>query len=112
MAVPVNIKTTMSSGIGEKQWIPLNMWASPYFTIVVTTSGLVVYDIEATLDKVLTDADATAFIMDDGHNTPISGQTGNLNLELAHTPVTAIRVNQTSGTGQITLHICQSGLNT
>lgn len=112
MAVPINIKTTMSSGVGEKQWIPLNAWASPYFTLVTTISGTVTYDIEATIDNVLTTTDITAFIMDDVQNTPVSGQTANLSIELAQTPVTAIRVNQTSGVGQVTLHICQSGLST
>ncbi len=103
MSSPVNRKQSAVTGVGD--WIPLNRWAKDDLSVVTTANGTVTYNVEFTLDQVNRPGVT-------GVPRPIEngeGLTVDANLNVTLTPMEAVRVNITDGTGSVDFHVMQSG---
>lgn len=91
-------QTITQTGIGASNWIPLEWPIVPFnvgFGVIV--DGTLTYDIEHTFNNVLAKETAVAF-----QHPYLVAQTSNRDGNYSY-PVSAIRVNVTSGTGSVTL---------
>ena len=91
------------SGVAMSAWIPVDYKQSPFSVgLGAVVSGTITYDIEHTFDDVFT-AGVTPVAFK--HSVMVS-QTTNKDGNYAF-PIRAIRVNNTAGTGDVTLTILQ-----
>ena len=93
-----------NTGVGTSNWIPMDRNQAPFNVgIGCVISGSVTYNIEHTFDNIQdSTVTPTAFV-----NSGISNATGNKDLNYTE-PVRAIRINQSAGTGSVTMTIIQS----
>lgn len=97
---PQVIKKT---GTGTSEWIPLDYKQNPFNVgLGCTINGTITYDIEHTFDDIW---DTTITPVAFKHSTLV-GQTANKDGNYAF-PIRAVRINNTAGTGDVTLTILQ-----
>lgn len=105
MSSPINRKQLAVTGVGD--WIPLNRWSKDSYSIVTTVNGTATYTVEFTLDQI-----NRAGVLGNEVARPVLGGTGltaDANLNIANTPMEAMRVNITAGAGSVDLHVMQNG---
>ena len=108
MATPINKKKTYSAGTGAKDWFQLNRWSPQVYTFAVSITGTATVDLEITFMQLNRGESATAsdiFTLAGGG--AISSNTA---VNVDGMPIEFVRVNQTSGTGTVSLHVMQQGL--
>jgi len=106
----INRKQTNPTGIGEKDWVPLNRWSNASnYSIVTTVNGIATYTIESTLDQLnrLTLAEIANVDVCAIENAIDQTTSGCFNVTA--TPLEAIRIKQTAGTGSVVMHVMQAG---
>lgn len=106
ISTPINVRQENSAGAGAKDWISLNTFARPTFTLNLIIDGTATVNIEGTLVNPNRDTVEAedVFVLQDWSS--ISATTaGTVNEQ----PITAIRVNQTAGTGSTILQALQAG---
>ena len=110
-AAYIRRKQDNSAGIGIKPWIPLNRWSGPGdYSIMTEVTGTVEYTVQTTVDPVNR---PDIIPLSDVLVCPVTNAVGlvgpidclNINL----TPLEAIRIEQTSGTGSVSFRILQNG---
>ena len=106
MSSPINRKLTGITGTSD--WIPLNRWGRDDLSIVTTIdSGTPTYTVEFTLDRInqvgVLGSEVARDVVD------AVDLTANANLNITATPMEAVRLNITSGTGSMTFHVMQGG---
>lgn len=100
-----NIITAYAS-IGASAWVPMDTYRTPFsISCSAVISGSPTYNVEYTLD----DVQNTAITPTAYSDFLVTGATANTN-SATTIPVTAVRVNITSGSGSVTLTVIQSGL--
>lgn len=107
MSAPLNKKITYAAGVGAKAWFPLNRWGPSNYTITIIKTGTVSINVEGTvvqLNRGDTIAAGDVFTLPSGATI-----TANTSFGVSDLPLEAIRVNQTSGTGTVSMHIMQAG---
>lgn len=102
-----SIVLTRSGSSGTSGLGVLDTYRSPFNVgIGVKVTGTATYTIEHTFDNVLTSDPSTATWYS---HVSLVGLSGNADGNYAF-PVTAVRVNMTSGTGTVTATIIQAGM--
>lgn len=109
MSAYINRNQINTTGTGEKPWVPLNRWANDDYTVKLTVNGMATFSLEGTISQINRGESGSEFTLNDESGTPISGITSTTTYVIAATPLEAIRVNQTAGTGSVDMHIMQSG---
>jgi len=91
------------SGTGTSAWIPLDYKQAPFNVgMGAVVTGTITFDVEHTFDDVYdSTVTPTAF-----KNSTIVGKTANTDSNYAF-PIRAVRINNTAGTGSVTLTILQ-----
>ena len=113
MGASINVKQVNEAGTGAKPWITLNRLTGANYSLNLIVTGTVTFDVEATL-KQLNNAtnlpEAGAAAAEDIFGIQgLAGLTASQAAKIEHTPLEAIRVNQTAGTGSVTIHVMQEG---
>ena len=104
MGSPVNRKIAGITGTSD--WIPLNRYCTGDVSIVTTITSTPTYDIEFTLDKI----NKAGVLGTETARVVVGGDdlTANANLNIANTPMEAVRIVVASG-GSVDVHVMQSG---
>jgi len=103
MASYINRKQAGVTGVGD--WIPLNRWSKDSYSIVTTINGASTYTVEFTLDQI-----NRSGVLGSETARPVEGGTAltaDANLNIANTPMEAIRINVASG--DVDFHVMQNG---
>lgn len=114
MGAYLNYKQENAAGVGTKPWIPLNRWDRGDFSLNIIITGTVTMDVEGTLKKLNQDTDSTDIAAGSPSAEDIfaiasaTGLTASTALNITDTPLEAIRINQTAGTGSVKLHVMQT----
>lgn len=99
-------QTVSLTGTGQSAWIPVNSKQTPFNVgLAAVVNGTVTYTIQHTFDNVL-DPVVAAGTITAFDNSGLTGQTANKDGNYAF-PISAIRINNTAGTGTTTLTIMQ-----
>jgi hypothetical protein len=105
MSAPINRKQVNTTGTGLKPFVPLNRWGfGADISINIVFSGAATVTLEGTLDHVNREGVTDVFDIVNG-----VGITVDTALNITDTPLEAIRINQTAGTGSVTMHVMQGG---
>lgn len=92
-------------GVGAKAWIPLNRWDNgSNYSLVIGISGTATVTVQGTLDQINRGQTPKAFDIENAVDLTTS-----VDLNITDTPLEAIRVNQTAGTGTVEFHVMQGG---
>ena len=113
MGASINVKQENAAGTGEKPWLTLNRLTTPDYSLNIIVSGTATFDIQGTLKQLnnatnLPEA-GTPAAEDIFSIQGLTGLTASTAAKITNTPLEAIRVNQTAGTGSVTLHVMQAG---
>lgn len=93
-----------SAGVGQSAVCPLDIHSDPFSVFLdAIVSGTVIYNIEYTNDDVW-NTTPTNWVAVASMSALSAAAQGSL-----AAPVRAVRINQTSGAGQVTLRIVQAG---
>ncbi len=103
---PINIRQVNPAGVGEKDWILTNPYAASNITFNFAVSGTASVDMQGTLVNPNRENVTADDIFDLGG---LQGITATAAETLVGQPLVAIRANQTSGTGSVTVHLQQEG---
>ena len=113
MGASVNVKQVNEAGTGAKDWIILNRQSKPDYSLNIIITGTVTASIQATLkqqNNPTNEPQAGAAQAEDIFDiSGLTGITASQASKIVDTPLEAIRVNQTAGTGSVTLHVMQAG---
>jgi hypothetical protein len=108
MSAYINRKQVNVAGIGVKPWIPLNRWSEPgNYSVVVTVDGSAEYTVQSTVDPVNKPSRNDGIYVCDVENA--IGITVDQCFNITSTPLEAIRVEQTLGSGTLTVRVMQNG---
>lgn len=107
MSSPINVKQVNDAGAGEKEWISLNRFGEDNITLNAVVNGLATFTIEGTLVQLNRGQPLAA--EDVFSITNLVDLTASTSANIEDTPLEAIRVNQTAGAGDVTLHVMQQG---
>ncbi len=100
---PVQVEVT---GVGNGPWIPLDIYQNPFnASLAVEVSGTVTYSVVWTVDDIWNVSDPTSFAGPANLQGATTSQVGSLT-----SPVTAVQLQVTAGTGTATLRVVQAGI--
>jgi hypothetical protein len=106
IVTPINSKTTYSS-TGSQEWIPLNKYGSPSITINIGVLATGTVTVQGTLVDILNQSDLAAEdVFDIEGLVDITTTTAK---SLPIQPISAIRLNISASTGDISFHVQQNG---
>ena len=101
---PINVKQENEPGTGEKPWIYLNTYAGPNVTLNFIVNGSATFDVQGTvvnIQRYTAQSDDILNLTDLENISTTSAAT------IAGQPLTALRINQTAGSGSVTVQLQQ-----
>ena len=105
MAGPfVNTKQAFTAGAGAKPWVSVSRYSGSDYTLNLIVTGTATFDVEGTLVKI---EETTPLAEDIFQISGLTAQTASVQAKINGTPLEALRVNQTAGTGSVTMHVNQ-----